>query len=359
MTDETVILVAGTREVGDWSGGITVSRGINQVPAALSLSFPRGIVESDGFDLNPFDAVTLTANDDVLLAGKIDDVSDSEDAQSADFSVNIRGDAAVLVDSSVHDVPEEGWKNTPLSAIAGAIAAPFGIVPEFRHCNASARIPKFRINQGEKAHAAIARLCAMRGLLAGDAPGQPLIIAGIGRERAGGALRSGENVIDFKARRRGAQRFGRYLGRAQSAGTDDRKAVRLSAIVRDSGAPNDRVLVINVPGDMDEERLRHRVMLEAQLRKAGALAIDVIVDGWREGGGQTGAFWTPNRLVETQLSGPLGDIDAELLVYGCAYSQDLQGDGTRTTLTMVPPMAAATAASALALDTGIYFAGVE
>lgn len=320
----------------DFSGWkeVSITAGIERVARDFSLqvTYHRDNVQSAKFAgmIRPHDRCEVYIGADKVLTGFVDGTPVQYDGQSVSFAIAGRSLTGDLVDCSAIGAANQ-WRAQKLEQIAATLAAEYG-VKVVADVPTGEAVADFAIEQGETVFEAIDRLLRSRQLWASDDEHGVLRIIKAGSQRAGGALRLGENILSGSAELDYKQRFSEYRCKGQQAGTDDRygdAANQSSASSGDALVKRRRVLLFTQSGQASAADCQRRVRFEQASRYSQSLAAQYTVQGWRAGNGQ---LWQPNQLVRVvdQVIG----FDADLLIVEVTWS--LGGQGMKTQLKVAP-----------------------
>lgn len=343
------LLVDGRIYAG-WTS-LRVTRAMDRAAADFDLSVSeRWAGQGEPWRIVPFAPVVLRFGADVVLTGYVDRAEPSLDAREHAVRIAGRSKTADLVDCTPELAGTE-FRGSTLSAIARALAAPFGI-------DVAAEAPDgapFQMEAKDRTDTAwdtIERLARLRGVLACDDERGRLVLTRAGSDRASARLVQGKNILSAKAKLDGSKRFSRYVALAQrptaaamardgDGDTGDADVtqrenagvqVAVSGVATDDGVPRYRPKVIRAEGSGDAAFARQRALWAATSARARAVQADIEVQGWRQ---PDGALWRINHLVP--ISAPLLRLDHELLIIGVEFMLDERG--RRTRLTVTPPEA--------------------
>jgi prophage tail gpP-like protein len=297
---------------------------------AISDSWPGG---GQPWPLKEGDECQLNLGSEPLLNGYIDSVKYELSGASRSLAVSGRDKACDLVDCSYIEKPDQ-WRKGKVSEIAMALAKPFGVtvtiaVPD-------SEVSNFKIEPGETAYDALARLLKLKGLYAWP-DGSGGLTIGSSEFKNLGIVLSEKSCISISATRDATERFSEYLVKGQQpsakAGKDPATAKKASQTVDESKDPDvKRYRPLLVISEGAGAEATERALWEAAVRAGKALEVEVVVQGYRP---QKGApIWALGTLVGIEAPG-IG-LTGELLISGVKF--DLQeGSGHTTTLTLARP----------------------
>ncbi len=134
-------------------------------------------------------------------------------------------------------------------------------------------------------------------------------------------------------------RYSQIVVKGQTAGDDESwgaSAAQLKSEAKDAEIDRYRPLVVIAEHGVSSTALRDRAQWEINVRMGRGKRGKAVVVGWRTGlNGLEGDLWRPNMLV--RVISPYMNLDAEMLIVGCAYT--LTEQGTVTELTFALPEA--------------------
>jgi len=332
--DELELLVNGTA----WRGwrALSVSRSIEQAAGQFTLETRTGPLEP--IPIRPGDEVVARLSGDVrLVTGVVDTLEGSSDGSRRSITLAGRDRTAQLVDCSAPAEPGE-YLAMDLEELTRAIAEPFGVsVRRQAHIPAlGERFDSFKLQQGEKAWAAIERACRMRALLAHSDGDGRLVLARPGETFAAVELVEGENVLASTFRYSIADRFSTYTVKGQGSGSDQSWGETVAAVRGTATDPEIelfRPLLVLAEGRVTFSSAKDRAEWEATVRAARAAVVGVTVQGWRQGDPrERGPAWEINQRVPVRI--PSLGIKREMLVQSVQFGRDLDA-GTVTQLQLV------------------------
>ena len=347
---EVALVIAGSAYLG-WTA-VSIDRGIDSLVGSFSLELTsREATGAAEFPIAPGDACQIVLGGKVLITGYIDRRSRALSADNRSLRVSGRDKACDLVDCSALNKPGS-WRNVSLAQIARELAAPFGVTIAVSG-DSSKPIPRFALQQGETAWAAIERLARYRGLIAfsDGAGGVKIGNPAIGHDSGArtGQIREGNNLVSIEQEDDQSEQFSNYVVKGQASGNDQHNGKAVAQIkgeARDAGVIRYRPLLIIGEEQSDKASLVKRAAWEAKVRKGRASTITAVVPGWFAGSGSaSGPVWEPGAHASCDV--PSHGLSGDQLIERVRLIRD--ADGTRTELTLVPPEAWAQLADAGAL----------
>jgi len=274
------------------------------------------------------DECKVFINDDLVLAGHVDDILPSYDAKTHTIKITGRSKAADLVDCGQR---AREWKERSLGQIAMDLARPYGINVR-DDANVGKSFASQAIEPGQTAYEFLEKLARQRAVrFISDADGT-LVITRAGTKRISTPLQLGINIMSAGGRFSVRDRFHKYTVIGQRPGTDwnntdaaaDQQASEIDADVREV---REQVILAENAVDIDDCKRRAKWKRNTAYGKGHGLTYTV--RGWRHAGG----LWEPNTLVP--IIDPWMRLDNEfLLITGVQYLLDKEGE--RTEIQVMP-----------------------
>ena len=204
--DLVTLRVAGV-DYGGWTAINSIRTGLDAIAGGFSVSLTEKWPGSTIRPIHKEDSVELRIGGETVINGHVDEVPREIGVGTHTIQVTGRDATADLVDCSTMLAPGE-WKDRGLMDIVRDICKPFGIsVESAAGANLGKAFAGFTLQKGEKALAAIQRLCAARGILP-YSDGRGVLVLGPGQpSRAPTRLIEGQNM---KTGRSKDSRLGRY-----------------------------------------------------------------------------------------------------------------------------------------------------
>lgn len=336
--DDIVLLLDGVRYTG-WTE-LTVRRALDTVHGDFSLNLAsKERTDAAQWPLRAGAECTLLAGSDTagfqtLITGYIDRLSGSLSSNAHMITVTGRDRTADLVDSSAVHSPGS-WRNVPLKKIVDDLVAPFGITAQIAG-DAGPNIPKFALQQGETAWAAIERLLRFRGLIGWAQSDGSLLIGSPAKGAVIARLAEGENLLEASAEHDVTDRFSDYVVKGQAAGSDERNGAAVTLVgakSKDPAVGRYRPLIIIAEEQADKATAQKRADWEANVRAARSQPGSVTVQGWRD---PKGNLWRPDSRVE--VFAPSAYLAGEMLISGVTFTRSNEA-GTTTFLQLERPEA--------------------
>ena len=284
--------------------------------------------------IEPGDACRLELSGETLVEGWVDETNYNLSGEDRSLTVSGRDKTGDLVDCSFVEKPNQ-WQGADIQTIASALSKPFNIKVNLEGPNDN--IKNFKVEPGETAFEAIARLCKLKGLLAYPGPGGHLTLAPAGGESMGLTLKESD-CINLAVKHSQAERFSDYLIKGQrptiEAGRDAERAKRDSQTLdraSDPGVKRYRPLLLLSEGPGAEAR--ERALWEAGTRAGRGLEVEITLPFYGPSG-LSGPLWPLNRLISVQS--PALSLDRDLLISQTQFEYSGEG-GHITTLTLTRP----------------------
>lgn len=329
--DMVTLRVAGI-EYGGWTTITSIRTGLDAISGGFAVALTeRWPGQTTTRPLHSEDAVCVRIGDTTVINGHVDEVSREIGAGVHTIQVTGRDATADLVDCAAMNAPGE-WKDSGLVEIVSALCQPFGIsVVVAGGTNLGKAFAGFTLQKGEKALAAIQRLCAARGVLP-YSDGRGVLVLGPGTpSRAGTRLVEGRNMKAGKSKESRIGRWRDYTVYSQTALWDDAAAnAGTKGTAHDAGIRRYRPTARMADDLADGITAAQQAAWDAKIGKAKAETDDITVQGWRHAGG----LWRPNMLVP--VSSPSLGIDGDRLIASVECTLDVEG-GTIARLSLVGP----------------------
>ncbi len=326
---ELRLLVNG-RSYGGWKG-VRVKRSIESLAGSFDLeASDRWGGQDQPWPIAEEDACRVELDGVVVLDGFVDRRSLTL-GEAARLSGRDR--AAALVDNSAI---LEHWtfRNAGVLELARKVAEPFGVAVSLQPGLA---LPppqrKIVVSPGDTPYQVIQRAAAPAGVLVVSDGAGGITITRAGARRAATPLVEGQNVLAASIEYDATERFRTYVVATQVAGTDTAfaGATRIRATAIDEGVRRaDRVLMIRPETGMTTELARQRADWEARIRAARAEAVSVVVQGWKQPGGE---LWPLGGIYHVQI--PWIGVDGDLVASELEHALD--GGGQTTQIRLVRP----------------------
>lgn len=329
-----VALVIGGRAWTGWTG-VSIDRGIDSLCGSFRLEMTAR--EKTGLPpvtFQPGDAAQVVLGGKPLITGYADAREWGIEAEAVRLAISGRDKAADLIDCSALNKPGS-WRGAKLEAIASELAAPFGVPISFR-ADTGKPLARFALQQGETAWAAIERLARYRGLILFSDGLGGVVVGNPDSGLRAGRIAEGDNALSIDERRDDSQRFSQYVIKGQASGSDERNGAAVAQVkgeARDAGVARYRPMLVIGEEQSDQDSLKKRAEWEAVTRAARAQTVTAQLPGWFAVAG--GAVWEPGARAEL-VSETLG-LSGDRLIERVSLTRD--SEGTRTTLTLVPPEA--------------------
>lgn len=318
-------------EYGGWTAVSSIRTGMDAIAGGFAVALTEKWPGAVARPIHKEDTVELRIGDSTMIKGHVDEVAREISAGTHTIQVTGRDATADLVDCSTMLAPGE-WTNRGLVEIVRAICQPFGIAVELAPgANAGKAFAGFTLQKGEKALAAIQRLCAARGILP-YSDGRGVLVLGPGKpSRAGSRLVEGINIKAAKAK---DSRIGRYRDYTVYSQTDLWNDAAANAgtkgTAHDAGIRRYRPTARMADDLADGVTAAQQAAWDAKVGKAKAETVEITVQGWRHDKG----LWRPNMLVP--VSAPSVQVEGDRLIASVENTLDAEG-GTIAKLSLVGP----------------------
>ncbi|CAG9248584.1 Mu-like prophage tail protein gpP [Burkholderia diffusa] len=330
---DDVTLTIGGQRVAGWTA-IRITRGMERIPADFDIGLTQRYPNTVDVSVNEGDPCILSIDDDTVITGYVDRVTEQVDAHQHALSVSGRGKCADIVDCSAQ-FDSFQFQDISTADIAAALCAPFNIhvkarVPGMIH-------PQVCLNVGETPYAVIDRLCKVAQLLCYEDADGDLVIGPLSTDEAAGGFTLGVNVERAGYVRDMSQRFSEYRVYLVGTGimTDIGQQPLAEYVVADDLTPRYRPKAfIAETGDAGASVSNAHALWECNRRIGRGNVITVTASSWRD---SAGVLYTPNTLAALSLS-RLKLLDGQKFTIGeVTYRRDMGGTGCD--LTLMPPQA--------------------
>lgn len=310
--------------------------------------------QDNGLPVIPGDAVTVKANDTLVLTGFVRDVMPRHDPQSHELDVTIVSKTVDATETSVEHASGEVI-NQPLDKVANEFGlyhvdiltgertpddpdlanSDFGpLVAEQRAAAALPPEPRVKLRPGETSFAALERVTRGRGILIYDTPEGRLKLASKPEGTHDGSLRFGVNIERASATLTERGRYSPVIVRGETSEAADIDAERMEAEAIDDTVTRRRPMIIVMEGQSNPDKLKQRAAWAVQRNQGEAISVNLTVTGWRD---DAGNIWQRNWLVH--VIDPWLGLDGTMAIKTVVLRQDEQSDGTVADLTLVDPRA--------------------
>lgn len=330
---DQVRLMVGGKVYGGWLS-FSIVRSLEAPSGSFALKVSdRWPGQTAPWPIEPGDECQLNLGGDSLIVGYVDEVEYSLSGETRDQAVNGRDKTGDLVDSSYVGQPDQ-WINADIATIAAALAQPYGVTVQVKGGGGGA-VKNFKVEPGETAFEAIARLCKLKGLLAWPDNRGNLIISPATGESLGVTLAE-TDCISLSVTHSLVDRHSEYMVKGQrptiEAGKDAAQAKACSQVkesAQDPGVTRYRPLLIISEGAAAEAR--ERALWEAATRAGRGLKAEITVPGYRA---PAGGLWEVGKLIGVKSPGIC--LADQLLISQVQYELGPQS-GHTTTLTLARP----------------------
>ena len=331
MPDATLEL-GGSRLTG-WTG-VEVTSALDALAPSFRLSMSeRAPGERVPRVVRSGQRAVVALDGETVLAGHVDEVAPSYDADSHAIDVRGRDATGDLVDCSAPVGPVE-WADTGLADIAAALCRPFGVPVSG---NGGAPFRRFSLEPGETVFETIERGARMRSLLPRADGRGGLVLGGTDWPRAAVRLERGVNILRARGASTWTRRYGTYRVLGQQPANefiDAPVAAHVAGEASDPAVRRHRPLALLAEQGLSDAEAQARAQWEAAVRAARSWRVQIMVRGWRERG-DAGALWRPGRLVHV-ADDWLG-LDGAMLITSVTWRRGVQG---ATSALMLAPEAA-------------------
>lgn len=315
---------ANGRKFSYWTGA-SVSRSIDHIAAAFSLTLVAKSESGDDVSIFPGDSVEIAVDGEKVISGYADKLSTSFSQGSRQVSVSGNEKTIDLSDCCIESPFE--WENKKMDEIIRSICARFDIRFDNRY-NVDVGVPfkRFAVEPGSRAVDTLSKLCKERGVMpCSDGRGTVFLFTPEKAPR-GPMLQQGENLVSASVDLSISDRFSKYT--VYGTGSAKNKAV---GVANDKDVQRSRPFILVDSNSVDKDKVQARADWECRIREAKSMAVNASVIGWAHSEG----LWEPGTVCSFVAPDLFVKSPLDLLVSGVEYSWG--GDGQVTNLTLVQP----------------------
>ena len=324
-SDSLELLVRGNAWRGWHSASFRRSLGELASSFSLGLSSRSGSGDQD-LDVLPGDSVEIRIAGKTVLAGYLDEVSESFSTSGHGLSVSGRSKTGQLVDCSATSDTGKWAAGTLLGDLAKDVCAPFGI-----DVKGEGAVKKLDgvvlLESGESVNELLSRACQMVGVVATTSPEGNLLLLDKSAAWKGCGTLDGRTILSIDHTRTLSERFSEYRSRwgvsTKQFGSSSRG--KQTATATDSCVKIYRPLCLEDDGNGSSAK--KRVEAEAIVRAAKSQTLSVSVAGWRA---PNGNLWSEGCVV--YFSSALVGFEGEFLIESAELTRDTSGSVTALSL---------------------------
>lgn len=320
----TVEVLTGGRLYRGWRE-VEISRSLDNLSAAFRLKVTDLRAGLTAWPLQEGDTAEVRLDGDVVLTGRIDVWAPSLSAEDHSIAIAGRDLTADLIDCSCILTPGS-WRKITLADLAAKVAAPYGLDVEIdAGLDIGSPFDQAQVNPGETAWEVIERHARQRGVLVTSTADGKIRLTRPGFVAQAGPIVEGGNMLEGSAEHSAAERYGRYIVKAQrrgKAGLYGKQASEVSVEIADPEVVrSERALLVIAETGLDLAEARKRAEWERAVRVGRASRARVTVDSWRD---EAGELWTVGQSVTVQA--PTLRIVGQVLIAGVTYILDDSGE---------------------------------
>ena len=331
---------------------LQITQGIEQVVPSFSMAYtdkyPGAIVDSS-FKMG--EECQVEINGHRLLSGHIEEIQSGYDATNHNLEVRGRDKLGDLVDCSYYKTgtpnewhfktpasPNE-WKGQSIINLATILCDPFNIRVEADlsvMSEVTKVIPVFKLEEGETAFAALARLVLMNAILiVGYGDGKLTLTRAAKNKRATTSIESGRNIFSARVLFSNINRFSNYVVKGVGQADD---IFNLTDTTSPFGSATDELITRHRPTVIfaedltDNGKCQKRAEWSANVAAGKSREYKYTLIGWLQ---EDGSPWPLNGLVKVKDTPH--NVNKELLIQQITY--DLSNQGQTITLTLIDPRA--------------------
>lgn len=327
-------VIANAVRISGWKS-VMVRRGIEHMPSSFDIELT---------ELFPGDAARVTVQrgdscqvllgKDLVITGYIDRVIPAIDKASHSIRITGRSMSQDLVDCSAE------WDGSQISGanalgVAQQLAQPYGISVSSL-ADPGPPIPKFNFSVGDTCYELIERICRFTGLLVYDLPDGSVVLAQVGKARAGSGFTEGENIQSGRTTFAGDQVYSEYDACLLSVNYYFDAGLRNAPVAKsiDPNVKRRRVKKwVCESGQAALDLRQKRADWECARRGGRSLQVWVRTDSWRDA---AGTLWTPNTIAK--VIAPSLKVSTDLCISEVTFRRN-SIDGTTAELVLMPPAA--------------------
>jgi prophage tail gpP-like protein len=332
-TDRAQLLVDG--KVYDGWLSFSIVRSMEAPSGTFNLTVSdRWPGQSEPWPITEGAECQLNLGDEPLIIGYIDNVQYSLSGEDRSLSVSGRDKAGDLVDCSYIDKPDQ-WREAKVSEIAADLGKPFGVKVTMA-AKEDSTVANFKIEPGEKAYDALARLLKLKGLYAWP-DGNGGVTIGATEFESLKITIDQTQCINISATRDATERFSDYLvkgqrptNKAAKDPTQGKAASQVKDEAKDPDVKRYRPLMVVSEGAGAEAQ--ERALWEAAVRAGKALQVEIVLQGYRPD--KDSPVWALGKTFK--ITAKSIALEAELLITQVKF--DLaDNSGHTTTLSLTRP----------------------
>lgn len=338
ILDDAVQVKIQGKIFSGWSS-VAISKAIDSMSPSFTLNVAdKWRQAGEKYPIMPGNLIGLGIGTDSVLTGFIDQLQASVSNEDRNIVISGRSKTGDLIDSAAIGL-NSTYKNITLADLATVYAQDFDIKVKDISANASVKIPKVVVNQGETIFELLSRYAGERNVvLTSDSEGNLLItnraapnaalalpgpppLSQLLKKQIGVSpgLFQGKNVLFAESTFDETDRFQKYLVKSQITGTDEFVKANVPAATGfDDGVKRQRTKYVMAEKSMDVGQLKKRASWEANMGAANAAVASVTVQGWRD---QSGNLWDVNTLVDTDLTF-IGFVKGYYLIRSVTFVQE-------------------------------------
>jgi prophage tail gpP-like protein len=303
-----VTLKCNGRKLGGWTT-VSIRKSLEQLAHEFSLEVtnqsvgPLGQPIHTGVDvitprtmadeLTDADECTIYIDDQLVITGYVDDFNFNHNAQASTLTVSGFSKTGDLTACSA--IYGNGvWTDATIATIANNLCQPYGISVVAFGSSALTPLKRFKIEQGETVHDAIARAAEMRSLLLVTNAQGNLDLLNASTGDAVAILQLGGNILAGGVTRTSRDRHSQYIFKGQTSASDEwsgKQASQLQGSITDPDVLRHRPLIVLSEKQRTKEDLGKRAIWERNVRAGRSVRYRATVEEWTA---DSGALWEPN-----------------------------------------------------------------
>lgn len=330
IIEDAVSVFLGGQAFDGWEA-VGISKNLSSIANTFNLSInDRFSVENQAFPLKPGVEVAINVNDERVITGTIEQLSNSYSSGERSIQASGRSRAGDLVDCSVSEPFE--YTNIGIEELANRLVKDYGL-KVFLSVTPPSNLDKFSLKPSETVFQALDRAARLQGFMWVSTREGNIRLTQAGVARSDSELHEDVNIKSGTLSLDDSKRFQNYKVIGQMSGSDEfsgASAASPQGSATDNGIKRFRPKTIIAEGPVDSQKAGIRAGWEVSVRNAQSQRIELTVQGWRQ---QTGALWGVNQIVRVNVLRLLG-LNRDMLIDQVNHTQDGQS-GTETTMNLI------------------------
>jgi len=330
MGIEIVTLVVGATYTG-WKS-MSVSAAARSPERSFEIAGAMGVDELSAatFSVKPGDVCTVLSNGTPLVVGWVNKVSISLNATDHAVKISGKSRGQDTAKCSVDHKSYEWKKKTALDIAKDIDKSGIGYTTD----EALEPVDVVRGNVGDTQMQLLDKVNRKQKLFMTGSPDGGVLITRHGKHRHAGGIIEGWNFLSGTADFSDEQRMNKVKVKGHQPKGTGEKNFRYEEEAEDAGARPGLTKIIVPKTAMSRKEAKDLADHAIDNRFGDSVKLDCQVQGFRDDAGQ---IWTPGWLVWCEV--PSCRLAMELAIDHVTFSQDEEGQGSITKLTLVEPSA--------------------